>query len=62
MFEVQDKIIAITGAGGVLCGTMAKHLAKAGAKIAVLDLNSRELLVLSAGRQDESHSFAPNSD
>jgi NAD(P)-dependent dehydrogenase (short-subunit alcohol dehydrogenase family) len=39
MFEVQDKIIAITGAGGVLCGTMAKHLAKAGAKIAVLDLN-----------------------
>jgi len=39
MFEVEDKIIAITGAGGVLCGTMAKHLAKAGAKIAVLDLN-----------------------
>ncbi len=39
MFEVKDKIIAITGAGGVLCGTMAKHLAKAGAKIAVLDLN-----------------------
>jgi NAD(P)-dependent dehydrogenase (short-subunit alcohol dehydrogenase family) len=39
MFEVKDKIITITGAGGVLCGTMAKHLAKAGAKIAVLDLN-----------------------
>ena len=39
MFEVKDKVIAITGAGGVLCGTMAKHLAKAGAKIAVLDLN-----------------------
>ena len=39
MFEVKDKIIAITGAGGVLCGTMAKHLAKSGAKIAVLDLN-----------------------
>ncbi len=39
LFGVKDKVIAITGAGGVLCGTMAKHLAKAGAKIAVLDLN-----------------------
>ncbi|MBW8000924.1 MAG: SDR family oxidoreductase [Planctomycetes bacterium] len=39
MFDVKDKTIVITGAGGVLCGTMAKHLAKAGAKIAVLDLN-----------------------
>jgi len=39
LFSVKDKVIAITGAGGVLCGAMAKHLAKAGAKIAVLDLN-----------------------
>lgn len=39
MFDISDKIIAITGAGGVLCGTMAKALAKAGAKVAVLDLN-----------------------
>ena len=39
LFNVKDKVVAITGAGGVLCGTMSKHLAKAGAKIAVLDLN-----------------------
>ena len=39
MFEVKDKLIVLTGAGGVLCSTMAKHLAKNGAKIAVLDLN-----------------------
>ena len=39
IFSVKDKVIAITGAGGVLCGTMAKYLAKAGAKVAVLDLN-----------------------
>ena len=39
LFSVKDKVIAITGAGGVLCGTMSMHLAKAGAKIAVLDLN-----------------------
>jgi NAD(P)-dependent dehydrogenase (short-subunit alcohol dehydrogenase family) len=39
LFSVKDKVIVITGAGGVLCGTMAVSLAKAGAKIAVLDLN-----------------------
>ncbi|MDD5063926.1 MAG: SDR family oxidoreductase [Phycisphaerae bacterium] len=38
LFDLTGKIGAITGAGGVLCGTMAKALAKAGAKIAVLDL------------------------
>jgi len=38
LFNVAGKVIVITGAGGVLCGTMAKALAKAGAKIAVLDL------------------------
>jgi NAD(P)-dependent dehydrogenase (short-subunit alcohol dehydrogenase family) len=39
LFSVKDKVIVITGAGGVLCGDMAKGLAAAGAKVAVLDLN-----------------------
>lgn len=39
LFDLKDKIIAITGGGGVLCGTMATALAGAGAKIAVLDLS-----------------------
>jgi NAD(P)-dependent dehydrogenase (short-subunit alcohol dehydrogenase family) len=34
-----NKEIVITGAGGVLCGTMATALAKAGAKIAILDID-----------------------
>ncbi len=38
LFDLKDRTIAITGGGGVLCGTMATALAKAGAKIAVLDL------------------------
>jgi NAD(P)-dependent dehydrogenase (short-subunit alcohol dehydrogenase family) len=38
MFNVQDKVIVITGGGGVLCGTFARALAKAGAKIVVLDI------------------------
>lgn len=31
-------------------------------RIAVMNIERRDLLVLSAGRQDESPSFAPNSD
>jgi NAD(P)-dependent dehydrogenase (short-subunit alcohol dehydrogenase family) len=38
LFDLSGKVTVITGAGGVLCGTMAKALAKAGAKVAVLDL------------------------
>lgn len=37
--NLQDKIIVITGAGGVLCGFLATELAKTGAKIALLDIN-----------------------
>jgi len=39
LFDVSDKVIAITGGGGILCGTMAKALAAEGAKVAVLDLS-----------------------
>jgi NAD(P)-dependent dehydrogenase (short-subunit alcohol dehydrogenase family) len=38
MFDVSGKVVAITGAGGVLCGTMARALGEAGAKVAVLDI------------------------
>jgi len=39
LFNVRDKSIVITGGGGVLCSAMAVALAKAGARIAVLDLD-----------------------
>jgi len=38
------------------------HLDRGNYRIAVMDLRRKDLLVLSAGRQDESPSFAPNSD
>ena len=38
------------------------HLQNGNYRIAVMDLDRKEFLVLSAGRQDESPSFAPNSD
>lgn len=39
LFDVSGKVVAITGAGGVICGTMARALGQVGAKVAVLDLN-----------------------
>ena len=38
LFDVTDKTIAITGGGGVLCGTLATALGQAGATLAVLDV------------------------
>jgi TolB protein len=38
------------------------HLDRGNYRIAVLTLDDKELLVLSTGQQDESPSFAPNSD
>lgn len=37
----MDKIIVITGAGGVLCSAFAEFLAEKGNKIALLDLNEQ---------------------
>jgi NAD(P)-dependent dehydrogenase (short-subunit alcohol dehydrogenase family) len=38
MFDIQGQVAVVTGAGGYLCSEMAIGLAKAGAKVAVLDL------------------------
>ena len=35
----EGKVVVVTGAGGVLCGDMARAYAIAGAKVAALDLN-----------------------
>ena len=35
--DLNNKVVAITGAGGFICGGIAKELAHSGAKIAVLD-------------------------
>ena len=37
--DFTGKVVVVTGAGGVLCGEMAKAFAQAGAKVAALDLN-----------------------
>lgn len=35
---LKNKVVVITGAGGVICSCFAKHIAKQGAKVALLDL------------------------
>lgn len=36
--DLTGEVVVITAGGGVICGAMAKEYAKAGAKVAVLDL------------------------
>ena len=37
--SLEGKVAVVTGAGGVLCSNFSKVLARAGAKVALLDLN-----------------------
>ena len=41
MFKVDlsKKIIAVTGAGGIICSAFSKALEECGAKVALLDIN-----------------------
>ena len=44
--DYTGKVVVVTGAGGVLCGDMARAYAQAGAKVAALDLNEATVLKL----------------
>ena len=46
--DFTGKVVVITGAGGVLCGDMARAYAQAGAKVAALDLNEEAVRSLAA--------------
>ena len=45
--DFTGKVVVVTGAGGVLCGDMARAFAQAGAKVAALDLNEDKVKKLS---------------
>jgi len=38
--DLKDKVVVITGAGGVICSVLAEAMAMTGAKTALLDLNA----------------------
>ena len=46
--DFTGKVVVITGAGGVLCGDMARAYAQAGAKVAALDLNEEAVQKLAS--------------
>ncbi len=37
--DYSGKVVVVTGAGGIICGAMARAFAMSGAKVAALDLN-----------------------
>ena len=37
--DYSGKVVVVTGAGGLICGAMARAFAQCGAKVAALDLN-----------------------
>ena len=37
--DLKDKVVVVTGAGGILCSMFAKAIAECGAKVALLDRN-----------------------
>ena len=37
--DFSNKVVVVTGAGGLICGAMARAFAQCGAKVAALDLN-----------------------
>lgn len=53
-FDLKDKIVAVTGGGGALCGAMATALAGLGVRTAIIDKHpenarKREKAILQAG-------------
>ena len=53
MFNLNGKVAVAIGAGGVLAGAMARGLGKAGANVAVLDLNLENAEKVAASIKDE---------
>ena len=37
--DLKDKVVVITGAGGIICSHLARAVAECGAKVCLLDLN-----------------------
>lgn len=51
--DYKGKVVVVTGAGGIICGAMARAFAQSGAKVAALDLNEEAVLALAKELTDE---------
>jgi NAD(P)-dependent dehydrogenase (short-subunit alcohol dehydrogenase family) len=43
LFNIKNKVVILTGGGGILAGEMAKGFVQAGAKVVLLDINEKNL-------------------
>ena len=50
--DYSDKVVVITGAGGLICSAMVRAFARSGAKVAALDLNEEAVTGLAAELTD----------
>ena len=53
--DYSGKVVVVTGAGGLICGAMAKAFAMSGAKVAALDLNEDAVKALAAEVKAEGY-------
>ena len=51
--DFKDKVVVVTGAGGLICGAMARAFAQSGAKVAALDLNEDAVKALAEDVRSE---------
>ena len=51
--DYSGKVVVVTGAGGLICGAMARAFAQCGAKVAALDLNEEAVKKLAQELKDE---------
>ncbi len=51
--DYSGKVVIVTGAGGLICGAMARAFAQSGAKVAALDLNEDAVKALAADLRAE---------
>ena len=51
--DYSGKVVVVTGAGGLICGAMARAFAQSGAKVAALDLNEEAVKKLAEELQSE---------
>lgn len=53
--DYTGKVVVVTGAGGLICGAMAKAFAQSGAKVAALDLNEEAVKKLANELKSEGY-------
>jgi len=51
--DYSGKVVVVTGAGGLICGAMARAFAQSGAKVAALDLNEEAVKKLAGEMKAE---------